>query len=332
MRFIITFLVGAGLSAIAVAGCGGSSFQEKPSGTSGDSGSSSVGGSSAGGSSVGGSSVGGSSVGGSSAGVGAGGSGAGGAGGSTGGQAQGGSSGQGGAAGGGNQAGSSGAAGAGGEPSDSCRLPAESGPCEAAFERWYFNAERGVCQVFTYGGCDGNENNFESLEACHEACAGHGMVDVTACDGPTECVVTAAQCCGGSSTPTVADVTAVNTSSLEEFTAPCQLVDCVSTLYPIPAYFGATCSGGHCVAFDVRETELTACNAPSDCFLRNGLSCCEGCTGEAHEFVALNVGADLAKLVCGDSLVPCPGCVPIPNPTITADCVAGRCEVLTLQP
>jgi hypothetical protein len=211
-------------------------------------------------------------------------------------------------------------------------LPAEPGDCLASFERWYFNAERGVCLAFSYGGCEGNANNFDSLEACHAACAGQGLVDVTSCNGPTECVVTAAHCCGGSPMPTLADVTAVNASSLEEVTAPCQLVDCASTLYPIPAYFGATCSAGHCVAFDVRETELTECSLPSDCFLRNRLSCCEGCTGEVADFVALNSGENLAQLVCGDEPVTCPGCAPLPNPTITAGCIEGRCAVVPLAP
>ncbi|MCA9556628.1 MAG: hypothetical protein KC933_41780, partial [Myxococcales bacterium] len=53
-----------------------------------------------------------------------------------------------------------------------CGLPADSGPCDAAFRRWYFNSESGACEAFVYGGCGGNANNFETLEACQGACGG----------------------------------------------------------------------------------------------------------------------------------------------------------------
>jgi hypothetical protein len=43
--------------------------------------------------------------------------------------------------------------------------------CAAAFERWYFDAAIGACQPFVWGGCGGNENNFETPEACEMRCA-----------------------------------------------------------------------------------------------------------------------------------------------------------------
>ena len=64
-----------------------------------------------------------------------------------------------------------GGAGGGAAP-DICALPADAGPCEAAMPRWFHNAETGGCERFTYGGCEGNANNFETLEACREACGG----------------------------------------------------------------------------------------------------------------------------------------------------------------
>uniref|UniRef100_A0A8C7YXA7 BPTI/Kunitz inhibitor domain-containing protein n=1 Tax=Oryzias sinensis TaxID=183150 RepID=A0A8C7YXA7_9TELE len=36
--------------------------------------------------------------------------------------------------------------------------------------RWYYNEETGSCQMFLYGGCKGNENNFLSEETCKAAC------------------------------------------------------------------------------------------------------------------------------------------------------------------
>ncbi len=55
-------------------------------------------------------------------------------------------------------------------PPDICLLPIEVGPCEAAMPRWAFDPEQERCVGFVYGGCQGNENNFETLEACQAAC------------------------------------------------------------------------------------------------------------------------------------------------------------------
>ncbi len=52
-----------------------------------------------------------------------------------------------------------------------CHLPPDSGPCLAAIPRWYFDPIIGECLEFTYGGCLGNANNFESQVACQHACA-----------------------------------------------------------------------------------------------------------------------------------------------------------------
>jgi hypothetical protein len=37
--------------------------------------------------------------------------------------------------------------------------------------RFYFNAATGACEQFVYGGCGGNDNRFETMEACQAACA-----------------------------------------------------------------------------------------------------------------------------------------------------------------
>ncbi len=51
-----------------------------------------------------------------------------------------------------------------------CKLPPESGPCEALIQAWHFDAKTGSCRVFDYGGCEGNANNFDSEDACKAAC------------------------------------------------------------------------------------------------------------------------------------------------------------------
>ena len=51
-----------------------------------------------------------------------------------------------------------------------CNLPKVTGPCRAAFRRWYFNRATGRCEMFTYGGCRGNANNFRTKRECEQKC------------------------------------------------------------------------------------------------------------------------------------------------------------------
>ena len=47
-----------------------------------------------------------------------------------------------------------------------CKLKADTGPCRAAIPKFFFDSDSGNCQRFIYGGCDGNENRFDTLEEC----------------------------------------------------------------------------------------------------------------------------------------------------------------------
>ncbi|XP_036405238.1 WAP, Kazal, immunoglobulin, Kunitz and NTR domain-containing protein 2 [Megalops cyprinoides] len=58
----------------------------------------------------------------------------------------------------------------GGELASPCGLPSLQGPCKAYEPRWAYSSLTKQCQSFIYGGCGGNENNFESKEACEDAC------------------------------------------------------------------------------------------------------------------------------------------------------------------
>lgn len=55
--------------------------------------------------------------------------------------------------------------------SDLCRLPSESGPCDLHVRSWFYNWKAQTCEQFTYGGCLGNKNRFQTLKACKRQCA-----------------------------------------------------------------------------------------------------------------------------------------------------------------
>merc|ERR1711874_78451 len=56
-------------------------------------------------------------------------------------------------------------------PDNVCELPKDKGPCEAAIKRFYYDSNTKKCKEFTYGGCQGNANNFESKEECQKECS-----------------------------------------------------------------------------------------------------------------------------------------------------------------
>lgn len=54
--------------------------------------------------------------------------------------------------------------------SDKCQLRNDTGSCKAFFQNYYYDSTVGQCRQFVYGGCQGNENNFLTLEDCQKAC------------------------------------------------------------------------------------------------------------------------------------------------------------------
>ncbi|NXD90694.1 TFPI1 inhibitor, partial [Chaetorhynchus papuensis] len=56
-----------------------------------------------------------------------------------------------------------------------CAMKADDGPCKAIHIRYFFNIKSRKCEVFEYGGCHGNENNFLTLEECQKKCVVTGQ-------------------------------------------------------------------------------------------------------------------------------------------------------------
>ncbi|GIY69234.1 hypothetical protein CEXT_261841 [Caerostris extrusa] len=53
-----------------------------------------------------------------------------------------------------------------------CVDPPKSGMCMAYMPSWNYNAKTGTCNMFIYGGCQGNGNRYSSEQACLDNCKG----------------------------------------------------------------------------------------------------------------------------------------------------------------
>lgn len=53
---------------------------------------------------------------------------------------------------------------------DRCFLPPVKGMCRANMPRYFYNSSTKNCQLFRYGGCGGNRNNFQSFKDCMRNC------------------------------------------------------------------------------------------------------------------------------------------------------------------
>ncbi|XP_059480274.1 papilin isoform X2 [Neocloeon triangulifer] len=53
---------------------------------------------------------------------------------------------------------------------DRCALPKDKGPCQKSILQWFYDARAADCKVFSFGGCLGNANRFQSRTECVQAC------------------------------------------------------------------------------------------------------------------------------------------------------------------
>ncbi|XP_054613700.1 protein AMBP-like [Dunckerocampus dactyliophorus] len=51
-----------------------------------------------------------------------------------------------------------------------CALTAKTGPCFGIHQRYFYNSSSLSCQLFKYGGCLGNGNNFKTEKECLQRC------------------------------------------------------------------------------------------------------------------------------------------------------------------
>lgn len=248
-------------------------------------------------------------------------------------------------------------AGTGGTvPGDRCSAPPESGNCNAYFQRWYHDPASNQCLQFVWGGCGGNDNNYDSFEACHAAC---GSVSPTACNLPSDCAITPIGCCGICDGPAVvaSQFVAFNKQfagqyqcgiGAKELPAPDlpgnpgpgggAPIACPPCAAPAPGqgtakYFIPDCVKGQCVVADLRKSPLTACMSQTDCRLRNGTQCCEGCGG-SEQWVAVRSNGGFEKQACGSTDLGCPACLPQPPVNVVPYCnpTTAHCEVAYQYP
>ncbi|XP_035703436.1 papilin isoform X2 [Folsomia candida] len=53
---------------------------------------------------------------------------------------------------------------------DLCSLPQVQGPCSGAFPQYFYDTDTDTCQLFEYGGCQGNGNRFDTIVQCEQRC------------------------------------------------------------------------------------------------------------------------------------------------------------------
>ncbi|XP_022236423.1 WAP, Kazal, immunoglobulin, Kunitz and NTR domain-containing protein 1-like [Limulus polyphemus] len=72
---------------------------------------------------------------------------------------------------------------------DICHLPKVVGPCGGREPRFFYNTESKKCELFYFGGCNGNGNRFLILKECEDTCFAKSRTPQKCspdeeCDGP----------------------------------------------------------------------------------------------------------------------------------------------------
>ncbi len=144
----------------------------------------------------------------------------------------------------GSGAGAGGFAGSGGMMTDysklpTCLQPINGGTCMAAFPRYGFDVNELRCVQFVYGGCNPNDNNFETLEACEAEC-GTAYPDCDAEPRPVGCPCTSMTACDGRCSNAFYEFTEPEVSSCPpSLVGLCKYINEASCVCPLDGGFAA---------------------------------------------------------------------------------------------
>lgn len=170
-----------------------------------------------------------------------------------------------------------------------------------------------------------NTGGSSSAGASSAGSSGAGATNWGACQYDSDCTLVSNGCCEACEPVQAAQLAAINVSHVADqqnsicpggaACAPCPS----ATQYEATGkYFKPVCSSGQCAVLDARESPLTQCKVDSDCEIRDGVNCCQGCSGS---FVPVSKTADF----CDGRPTPCPNCVSIGADQYHATCKAGAC-------
>jgi hypothetical protein len=141
-------------------------------------------------------------------------------------------------------------------PLSPCELAFEDGNCDAAFQVFWHNPDTHLCEPQIYGGCGGNENNFQTLDECRDFCEGPRQ--------GTDCIVNGVKYASGATVP---DPFSCNSCSCEDGAITiCTEIGC-SIPCPEGTIAGSGCAEcgpvGGCPA--VETGCMPVCSTDDDC-------------------------------------------------------------------
>ncbi|XP_019853361.1 PREDICTED: uncharacterized protein LOC105313106 isoform X2 [Amphimedon queenslandica] len=226
-----------------------------------------------------------------------------------------------------------------------CEKPKIIGSCNGEYLRFYYDNSMEQCEPFMYSGCDGNENNFPSLNECSQTCGcpqnESSLLDCTndPCQSNTCPSAPTAQCfpdyCGNcTSRYYYNDQEVTETCSCSNGLKPVLCApSCLSTCHiPEPICPVSTCVPGcGCTNDTIYDEVKEECVLPSSCdtcslpplsgpcrgafprwFYNSSSGSCElflygGCSGNANRFITLQQCIQSCGCGTGNTALNCSG-------------------------